>query len=83
MKKQELIEIAYEAQADAGSLAKFNELTTKYMHTEFTSKADPVATFLGALIAINGDANKAIEDMDFYFSELTRVKEALKLSQTV
>ena len=61
MKKQELIEIAHEAQAVAGSLAKFNELTTKYMHTEFTSKADPVAAFLGALKANHNDGSGDME----------------------
>ena len=61
MNKQELIKIAHEAQFDAGNLTKFNENVTKYMYADFTHKADPVAAFLGALIAINNDADRAIE----------------------
>lgn len=84
MNKQELIKIAHEAQFDAGNLTKFNENVTKYMYADFTHKADPVAAFLGALIAINNDADRAIEDMDFYFSELERVKEAFKnITETI
>lgn len=77
MTKQDLINIAHEAQCDAGSLVKFNEQVTKYMYADFTHRADPVAAFLGALIAINDDADKALKDIEFYFSELKRVKEAL------
>ncbi len=77
MTKQELIKIAHEAQADAGSLVNFNEKVTKYMASDFSRHADPVAAFLGALISINDDADKAIEDFNFYFSELQRVKQAL------
>ena len=78
MTKQEFITIAHEVQCDAGSLPSFSEKVTKYMYSEFTTKADPVAAFLGALMAINDDADQAIEDFDFYFSELKRAKEALK-----
>lgn len=77
MTKQELITIAHFAQHDAGDLSAFNEKVTKYMYADFTYKADPVAAFLGALMAINDSADKAIEDMDFYFAELKRAKEAL------
>ena len=46
------------------------------MHSNFTNKADPVAAFLGALIAIDDSAFSAVQHMDFYFSELQRVKNA-------
>ena len=78
MTKQELIQLAHEAQNDAGRLVSFNEKVTKYIQAENTAKADPVAAFLGALIAINDDADTAIEDMAFYFSELKKVKQALQ-----
>lgn len=81
MTKQKFIEISHAAQNDAGSLPNFNYKVTKYNNAENTNKADPVAAFLGALIAINDDADKAIDDFDFYFEELSRVKTAFKNQQ--
>lgn len=79
MTKQDIIKIAHEAQADAGSLISFNQKVTDYMHSNFTNKADPVAAFLGALIAIDDSAFSAVQHMDFYFSELQRVKNAFDI----
>lgn len=51
------------------------------MYADFTHTADPVAAFLGALIAINDDADRAMIDFEFYFSELERVKNAFLIQQ--
>lgn len=77
MTKQTLIELAHKAQSDAGSLPSFNEKVTKYIMCENTSKADPVAAFLGALIAINDSASAAVVDFNFYFNELEKVKNEI------
>jgi len=77
MTKQELIELCHEAQTDVGSLSRFNEKVTKYMYAEWSYKADPVAAFIGALMAINDDANCAVDDFGYYFQQLTYVKDAI------
>lgn len=77
MNTQELIELAHKSQADAGSLINFNEKVTRYIAAESTTKADPVAAFLGALISASDDTDAAIESFNFYFEELERVKDTL------
>lgn len=71
--KQDIINISHAAQKDAGGIKNFNSKVTLYMDVR---PADPVAAFLGALIS--GNIDDIEQDFDFYFSELNRVREALK-----
>ena len=73
LNKQNIIKIAHSAQKDAGGITNFNAKVTMYMEVK---TSDPVAAFLGALIS--GSIEDIEHDFDFYFSELNRVREALK-----
>lgn len=80
MGQQEFIDKCHAAQHDAGGPEHFNTVMGKAIEVcSDENLNDPVAAFLGALIANEGgDIKAAIGAMPFWFGELRRVFDAVK-----
>lgn len=85
MNLQELINTAHTAQFDAGSQINFNQcFTAAKTALESIKEADPVASFLAAvLVANNGNVFEAAESLNFYVSELVRAARAIEKAASV
>jgi hypothetical protein len=80
MELQEFIDKCHAVQHDAGSRENFGKKVEKALEVCGDENLDdPVAAFLGALVINgNGDINEAIDGLEFWMSELTRVYNVLK-----
>lgn len=80
MNIQEFINKCHAVQHDAGGPEHFNTVMGKAVEVCLDENLnDPVAAFLGALIANEGgDIKAAIGAMPFWVGELTRVFEGVK-----
>lgn len=86
MEKKKLIQIAHDAQHDAGGLNRFSDcfsIAENLFEDYPTFKIDPVACFLAAVMHNESNSESgAVESLEYYHAELTRAIRAIQ-SQSV